>query len=105
MSMSESRFGFFKRGVTTACLKTPHTGPDSRESLTTRLMRGPRLSMQAFRSRKDRDCGVAHELVGDIVDLVAGSAVTDLGSEVLTLGGQMEGVDLDPLLDPDVPVH
>ena len=39
------------------------------------------------------------------MDLVAGSAVTDLGSEVLTLGGQMEGVDLDPLLDPDVPVH
>ena len=39
------------------------------------------------------------------MDLVAGSAVTDLGSEVLTLGGQMEGVDLDPLLDIDVPVH
>ena len=39
------------------------------------------------------------------MDLVAGSSVTHLGSEVLTLGGQMEGVDLDPLLDPDVPVH
>ena len=52
-------------------------------------------------SRKDMDCGVAHELVGDSVELAAGSAVTDLGLEVLTLGGQMEGVDLDPLLHID----
>ena len=47
------------------------------------------------------DCTVALELVGDSVELVAGSAVTDLGLEVLTLGGQMEGVDLDPLLQID----
>ena len=39
------------------------------------------------------------------MELVAGSAVTDLGLEVLMLGGQMGGVDLDPLLDIDVPVH
>ena len=32
------------------------------------------------------------------MELFAGSVVTDLGLEVLTLGGQMEGVDLDPLL-------
>ena len=37
------------------------------------------------------------------MELFAGSVVTDLGLEVLTLGGQMEGVDLDPLLNIDVP--
>ena len=51
------------------------------------------------------DYRVAHELVGDSVELFAGSAVTDLGLEVLTVCGQMEGVDLDPLFNTDGPVH
>ena len=38
------------------------------------------------------------------MELFADSAVTDLGLEVLTLGGQMEGVDLDPLFNIDGPV-
>ena len=46
-----------------------------------------------------------HELDGDRVELVAGGAVTDLGLEVLMLGGQIEGVDIDLLLDIDVPLH
>ena len=48
--MFESRFGFLKRGVTMACLRTSHTVPDSRDSLTMRVMRGTRLSMKALRS-------------------------------------------------------
>ena len=39
------------------------------------------------------------------MELFAGSAVTALGLEVLTLGGQMEGVDLDPLFNIAGPVH
>ena len=39
------------------------------------------------------------------MELFAGSAVTALGLEVLTLGGQMEGVDLDRLFNIDGPVH
>ena len=39
------------------------------------------------------------------MELFASSAVTDLGLEVLTFGGQMEAVDLDPLFIIDGPVH
>ena len=35
----------------------------------------------------------------------AGEAITDLGVEVLTPGGQRESVDLGPLLNIHVPVN
>ena len=39
------------------------------------------------------------------MELFASRAVTDLCVKVLALGSSVEGVDLGPLLEVDVPVH
>ena len=149
-----------------ACLRTSHTVPDSRDSLTMQVMRGIRLSMLAFRSpvgigsraqlfvgdirtrsrTVSSDTGLKHvrgmpskgkkslsigqesslqrmslilseknlqnasgssgrEMpVGRIWTTELPMSWLETARSCLLVGGQMESVDLDPLLDIDGPV-